>query len=134
MTINNIDYEIGIYDLEGNFIDSTDDWDVLETIFGLDKTNVINYFRRNYTTSKIYQLVFKKVNEIGGRLPLKIADATNLIRSNITPVAKYYNNKLITSYKSISDASRLTGLNTGNIAQSCIKGYKVGIFNFKYIQ
>lgn len=134
MTINNIEYEIGIYDLEGNFIDSTDDWDVLINTFKISKNDIINYLKGNYIKSGIYQLSFKDKNKISSRLPSKIADASNLSNGNLIPVAKYYNNKLITCYKSISEASRLTGLDVGNIGRSCIKGHKVTIYTFKYIQ
>ena len=136
MIINNIEYEIGIYDLEGNFIDSTDNWDVLEKTFKISPTEVKNYLVQNYNKIKHYQLIFKDLNKNSSRLPFKTGDVTKLNTNHrsFVPVAKYYNNKLITSYKSTAEASKLTGLDGGNISQSCNKGCKVGIFNFKYIQ
>lgn len=136
MEVNKIEYEIGIYDLEGHFIDSTDNWECLLSEFNLSKENVRIGIIKNSVIFDKFQLRLKEKNKISSVLPLAIGNVTDL--SNVgdkeKPVAKYYKDKLICVYKSVSEASKNTYISQGSISQSCISGFKSNVFNFKYIQ
>ena len=135
MEINNIDYEIGIYDLEGHFIDSTDSWEVLEKEFCIFKNDIYSYIACSNNVVKKFQIRLKnKVYQSG--LPFKVGDISCLYNSKSykKPVAKYYKNKLICVYDSITQASELNDLKKPNISNSCIKGCRVGIYHFKYVE
>jgi len=136
MEINKIDYIIGIYDLEGHFIDSSDNSEYLEKEFELTKQIIRSYKTCLSTSVKNYQLVFKPVLTKSCILPVIIGDVT---KSNHgvkrIPIAKYYKDKLICVYFSMSEAEELTNINKGNISRSCKEGYKAGeIYTFKYIE
>ena len=136
MKINDIEYEIGIYDLEGNFIDSTSDWDVLEKEFKINKTNVKSYLNCNSSFTGSYQLKFINTKLISVKFPVRIGDVIGLNNAGKPerPIAKYYKNKLITIYKTINEAEEKTKINRGTIFYSCTKGFKAGVYTFKYIQ
>jgi len=136
MEINKIEYEIGVYDLEGHFIDSSDDWEYLEKQFNLFKTNIRIGLLKNSSIISNYQLVLKNKNIESSVLPLCVGNVTTLITggNKQKAVAKYYNDKLICVYNSISEASSLTFIPQGSISQSCISGWKSNAFQFKYIE
>ena len=135
MEINKIDYEIGIYDLEGHFIDSTDSWEYLEKEFKLPEVHVRNYLTMNSNYIDIYQLKLRKVN-IKSSLPVQIG---NVVYSQSSgkkkaPVGKYYKNALVSVYTSINEASELSNIDKGSIHKSISKGCRAKGFKFKYIE
>lgn len=134
MEINKIEYKIGVYDLEGHFIDSSDSWEYLEKEFDLQKSDIKNYIHRNSNFTGIYQLKIIIKNHSRG-LPNTIGNVDSRNSGmHKRPVAKYYNDKLISVYPDMNKAGDLTGISPGNIASSCIKGHKAGAFTFKYIE
>ena len=135
MKISNIDYEIGIYDLEGHFIDITDSWEVLEKDFGIFKNDIYAYIPGCNNTIRKFQIRLKNKIYLSG-LPSKIGDISHLCGhvNPKKPVAKYYKNKLIAVYDSVTQASELNGLERGSISNSCIKNCRASIYHFKYIE
>lgn len=136
MEINKIDYEIGIYDLEGHFIDSSDNWEYIEAEFGLTKELIRSYKAHLSTSLKNYQLVFKPILVESSIMPALVGDVTKTSHGiKRIPIGKYYKDKLICVYSSISEAEELTNINKGNISRSCKEGHKAGgIYTFKYIE
>jgi hypothetical protein len=81
-------------------------------------------------------LRFKNLKLKSSVLPVEIGNVVNLNNAGIRerPIAKYYKNKLICIYSSLIEAGEKTKINSGTICKSCQKGYKAGVFNFKYIK
>ena len=136
MEINKINYEIGVYDLESHFIDSSESYEYLEKEFEITKQQIRTYKTQLLTSIKNYQLVFKPVLINSASLPILAGDITKSIHgTKRIPVAKYYKDKLICVYFSMSEAEELTNINRGNISNSCKTSQKAGgIYTFKYIE
>jgi len=89
MTINKIDYDIAVYDIEGHFLFSTNNKKDLHNL-GIT-TDQITYYK-NYNANYIscYQLRFLRTDLHGEQtlFPLKIGDISDLNNSNVL-VAKF---------------------------------------------
>ena len=135
MEIKGIDYEIGIYDLEGHFIDIIDSWEVLEKDFGILKQDLYHYVFAGNNTVKGFQVRLRDKSHLNS-LVGKIGDVTGIYdNKNIKkPVAKYYKGRLLCVYDSMNQAEKLTGISLGAIFNSCSKNSKAKCFTFKYVE
>lgn len=127
-----MEYVIGLYDLEGNFIDKFSSTNDLSDFLGID--HLLIYPCLNSGSGiliKKFQIIKKTTKN---QLPVSIGNVVNRITGINKPIGKYYNGVLICVYNSVNEAAQKTGINKGNISRSANSSLKASIFNFKYIK
>ena len=132
MLIKNEECELGVYDLEGNFVTSFTTWEEFEESFGIDRDYINKYLANSENRLGALQFRTKIINKVSSKLLLQIGSVYDLCSTKKVKVGKYYNNELIAVYNSINEAERLTKIQ--GISQSCAKGCKANGFNFKKIE
>lgn len=133
MKISKIDYDVAVYDIEGYFLFSTNNKKDLHDL-GITSDQITYYKNYNANYISCYQLRFLRKDLHGEHtlFPLRIGDISNLSNNNVL-VAKYFNDRFITSYNSISEASKKTKISESCIYQSINKQCKTKGFNFKVL-
>lgn len=122
-------FDISIYDMEGNYVTTVFGVKVASELTGATRPNISSCLSCYNTHANGFQ--FRKAK---GNPMINIGDVSNIQGSpKKRPVSKWFEDNLITVYKSIALASKKNGIPTGSIHESCDKGYKAGIYNFKYV-
>ena len=132
MLIRNEECELGVYDLEGNFVTSFTTWEELYDNFEIDSNYINKYFRNFENRFGVLQFRTRIIEHTSSKMPVQIGAVYDICGTKKCKVGKYFNNKLIAVYDSINEAERRTKIQ--GISQSCAKGCKAGGFNFKKLE
>lgn len=120
--------QVRIYDYEGNWLEDT----TLEQAIIKTKnchSAIAEVMKGKTSSSNHFQ--FRELTP--GKTNKKLASLVNDPRSDTTPIAKYWDNKLICVYNSISEAAKCNGTVPGSIGRSTINGTKLNGFIYKKI-
>jgi len=117
-----------LYDTEGHFLENFESLSELAVFLKVAQPEISQCINMERLTVNGFQ-VRKRTNKIQ---PERIGDVTGL-RANTFCVAKYWNDRLITVYRSINDASEANGISSGNISACIENGWKSKGFTFKRI-
>jgi len=125
--------DVLVYDLEGNLLDviyQTSAKQLAEK-FNIDYTGVVNHLNNNLVSAgKKYQ--FRKIFKTN--IPERIGNISKIVNSGCNKkIHKYYKDKYICSYESLTDAASNNNIDIAGISKVLTEENKtVGGFVFKY--
>jgi hypothetical protein len=126
--------KIAMYDLEGHLLEVF----VINTVVELEKKLLLNPSSvSNCIDGKAISnngRQFKQFNE-KSKVHNRIGDVTNITRTHLKPVHKYYQGKYICTYESSKEAAIKNKLDDSAINKCCNGKYKsTGGFEWEYVK
>ena len=133
------DSAIIVYDLEGNFLSTyahrEEFFKDLEPLMDRNRKSISSYISNNQVNNSILSFQIRNIQDgHSERLLMSIGSVWNIINANVEiPVAKYYKSKLISIYKSITEASKKNNIEKSQISRN-LNIREVNGFMFKTIE
>jgi len=116
-----------LYDNEGYFLQECESLSECASLIKSAQSHISHAI-----TGKMLSVNGFQIRQKTDRYPLRIGDLSGE-RAHTFVIGKYWNGKLVTVYKSIKQASEITGISSGNISGAISKGYRCKGFEFKKI-
>ncbi len=121
-------YVIGVYDLEGHYLDVFDSINECADALKIDYNDVWNVCKGDSVKGKSYQFAIRGTIDL---LPTSMNEWKKGRKKDLTPIAKYYKGKFVCVYNSITEAAAKNDINVGNIHR-VLSGELKRIRNFEF--
>ena len=134
---DNLEYQINpfslrVFDMEGNWLDDYVDLPSFNNAFNLNITSAYRNAYGGAISTQGFQFRYLRVNNQVNNIK-QIPSALNKMRSDTTPVIKYWGDKLICVYNSITEAAECNQLEVEQVWESYGRNKEIKGFLFKKI-